>query len=81
MMVPNCILPNAGDETSFFTSGGNLRRRRLRRLKAFLKITPTRWCGNGCPHVRSHPGLTNLEFGRVFTFALGHFYLLKKNHE
>ena len=28
-------------------------------------ITPTRCCGNGCPHVRPHPGLANLEFGRV----------------
>ena len=21
--------------------------------------TPAPWCGNGCPHVRPHPGLTN----------------------
>ena len=31
-------------------------------------ITPTRWCGNRCPHVRPHPGLTNLEFGRVYLY-------------
>ena len=24
-------------------------------------ITPTRWCGNECPQVRSQPCLTNLE--------------------
>ena len=29
-------------------------------------ITPTRWCGKGCPHVRPHSSLTNLEFGRVY---------------
>ena len=28
-------------------------------------ITPTRLCGKGCPHVRPHPGVRNLEFGRV----------------
>ena len=33
-----------------------------------FRITPARWCGNGCPHVRPHPGLTNLEFGRVYCY-------------
>ena len=55
---------------SLYIPGRNLsyiRRKPLRRtsLETFCKITPTRWCGNGCPHVRPHPGLTNLEFGRV----------------
>ena len=52
--------PNAGPKPFFLhreetsASGG-------RKLKAFLRLLPTRWCGNGCPHVRPHPGLTNLE--------------------
>ena len=28
--------------------------------------TPTHWCGNGCPHVRPHPVLTNFEYKRPF---------------
>ena len=36
--------------------------------------------GMGCPHVWSHPGLINLEFGRIYitfrhTSSLGHFRL------
>ena len=45
---------------NLFTSEGNLRGGLGSRP---VRITPTRWCGNGCPHVRPHPGLTNLEFG------------------
>ena len=42
-----------------------------------FRITPTQWCGNECPHVRPHPGLTNLEFGRVLLLLpLGHFRLI-----
>ena len=60
------------EETS--ASGG-------RKLEAFRRLLPTRWCGNGCPHVRPHPGLTNLEFGRVFTFCARTLsaYLVEKN--
>ena len=36
-----------------------------------FSITPTRWCGNGCPNDRPHPGLTNLEFATVYYY----FYL------
>ena len=41
---------------------------RRTKLARPFRITPTRWCGNGCPHVRPHPGLTNLEFGRVYLY-------------
>ena len=37
---------------NLFTSEGNLRGGLGLSL---FKITPTRWCGNGCPHVRPHP--------------------------
>ena len=40
---------------------------RRTRVWAFWEYT-TRWCGNGCPHVRPHPGLTNLQFGRVYLY-------------
>ena len=43
-------------------------------LRPFIKITPTRWCVNGCPHVRPHPDLTNLE--EFLLFVLGHFWLI-----
>ena len=33
-----------------------------------FKITPTQWCRNECPYVRPHPGLTNLEYGRVYLY-------------
>ena len=39
-----------------------------------FKITPTRWFGNGCPHVRPHPVLTNLEFGRVYLYFRCHTF-------
>ena len=48
----------------FFTSEGNL----CGGLSlSFFMIAPTRKCGNGCTHIKPHPGLKNLEFGRVFT--------------
>ena len=52
-----------GPETNFFfTLEGNLHRGLGSRA---FRITPTQWCGIGCPHVRPPPGLINLEFGRV----------------
>ena len=50
---------------NLFTSEGNLRGGLG---SGPFMITPTRCCGNGNPHVRPHPGLANLEFGRVYLY-------------
>ena len=60
-----CLIYNIILGRNLFTSEGNLRRGLG---SGPFRITPTRWCGNGCPHVRPHPGLTNLEFGRVYLY-------------
>ena len=39
-----------------------------------IVITPTPPCGKRCPHVRPHPGLTNIVFDTVFVF-LYYFHL------
>ena len=57
------IIP--GKNLFFIGSRGNLHRGLGSRP---FKITPTRWCENGCAHVRPHPDLTNLEFGRVHLY-------------
>ena len=50
-----------GPKPHFFTLEGNLHGGLVSRP---VRITLTQWCGKGCPHIRPHPGLTNLEFGR-----------------
>ena len=42
-------------------------------------ITPTRWSGNGFPHVRPHPDLTNLEKFTCTSARTLSAYLVEKN--
>ena len=53
-----CVMENNNNKIilgrNLFTSEGNLRGGLG---SGPFMITPTRWCGNGCPQVRPHPGL------------------------
>ena len=57
---------NTGPKSLFISEGnlhGGLGSRSFR-------VTPTRWCGNGCRYVRPHPRLTNLEFRSLLLLPL-----------
>ena len=58
---------NTGAKTSYFTLEGNLHGGLSSRP---FKITPTRWCGDGCPQVRPQPGAANKKLSLKLLLAL-----------
>ena len=68
---------NTGAEPHVCTSEGNLHGLGSRPFS----ITATRWCGNGCLHLRPHPGLTSLKEFTCTSARTLSAYLVQKSRE